>query len=143
MTDTVMPDSYLPSLASDYYQPDDFTPVTFEQATAGLTTTEAWVQVAVNGLLANKDMDKAVNQLADKCTLNEPVEAMAKQLLSSLDAVVATWLGVADEPLNEVDRKALLGQYTKGGIAAVLVGMLNDDNDWPSDDTQRENRHDY
>ena len=135
-------DEMMINAASDYYEPDDFEPVTFEEATAGLATTEAWVQVAVNGLLANKGMSEAVDALADKCTLAEPVEGMAKQLLASLDDVVATWLGVADEPLNEVDRRAMLNSYKRGGIAAVLVAMLDGNGDWPSDDSQRENGHD-
>ena len=128
------------------YGEGDFTPVTFEEATAGLATTEAWVDVAVNGLLCNAVFDKAKDELDERCNVPDPVKPMAEQLIRNLTDLVQEFLAIAPTAtlvdFTSADIDHLRYHFQKGGIAKVLTSWLNSDCDWPSDDTQREARHD-
>lgn len=125
---------------------DDFTPVTFEEATADLTTAEAWVDVAVNGLLCNAVFDKAKDELDNRCNVRDPIRPMAEMLIRNLTDLVQEFIAIAPTAtlvdFTSADINQLTNNFNRGGIAEVLTTWLNSDCDWPSDDTQSEARHD-
>jgi hypothetical protein len=125
------------------YGEPDYTPVEWEEASAGLATTEAWEKVALNGLLANEVYNNAIDQLADNTTITEPALAQAKNLLVELEWLVREFIAIAPTAtlvdFTSTDVEALTRRFKRGGIAEVLTNMLNTDGDWPSADTQFEN----
>ena len=139
-------DTMMVQSASEHFKDDDFTPVTFEEATAGLATTEAWVDVAVNGLLCNAVFDKAKDELDEHCDVPDPIKPMAKQLIRNLTDLVQEFIAIAPTAtlvdFTSADIDHLRYHFQKGGIAKVLTSWLNSDCDWPNDDTQSEARHD-
>jgi hypothetical protein len=129
--------------ASVHFKEPDYTAVEWEEASAGLATTEAWEQVALNGLLANEVYNKAIDDLADDTTLAEPTLAQAKNLLVELEWLVKEFIAIAPTAtlvdFTSADVEVMASRFKRGGIAEVLTSMLNTDGDWPSADTQFEN----
>jgi hypothetical protein len=136
-------DTYIAKQGEAVYGEPDYTAIEWEEASFGLSTTEAWEQVVQNGLVANKVYNKAIDDLADGTTLGEPTEAQAKNLLMELDWLVREFIAIAPTAtlveFTATDVEVMANQYKRGGIAKVLTSMLNTDGDWPSADTQFEN----
>jgi hypothetical protein len=137
-------DQHMIFLASEYYAEPDQEPVTFDDATAGLNTNEAWVGVISNGLLSNGLFSEAVDDLATRTTLPEPTLELAKSFINELDWLVGQAVAMfegkrPDEPKSQ-DLRVLAKRY-EAGLGAVLSMWLDADGDWPSDYKQQEARH--